>query len=126
VSIVVVGGLFGIFHLDIYRFVPVTLLGILFGYLVVRTGSIFTGMVAHMTNNAIAISISYFALKLQEQNFDALSSSPDLGSMPREVLIVGGIVLLFVAAAGALVIFLLGLRALPRAPESAYGAAMRS
>lgn len=125
VSIIVVGGLFGIFHFDVYRFVPVTLLGILFGYMVVRTGSIFTGMVAHMTNNAIAISISYVVLRLQEQGGDAFSSSPDFESMPRETFIFGGIFLLFVVA-GALIIFILGLRALPRVPDSAHGAAMKN
>jgi membrane protease YdiL (CAAX protease family) len=66
-AVVWVGILFGIFHVDLYRFVPVTLLGILFGYLVVRTGSIIAGMVAHVTNNTIAISLSYFAMELQEQ-----------------------------------------------------------
>lgn len=66
-AVVWVGVLFGVFHVDPYRFVPVTLLGILFGYLVIRTGSIISGMVAHITNNTIAISLSYFAMDAQEQ-----------------------------------------------------------
>lgn len=116
VSIVVVGCLFGIFHFDPYKLLSTTLLGILFGYLVVRTGSIFTGMVAHVTNNAIAISLAYMAFKLQGQDIDAFSSTPDFESIPLKIFIIGGIFLFFFVGI-ALTIFILGLRALPRAPE---------
>lgn len=64
-AIVWVGVLFGIFHFDPYRFVPVTLLGILFGYLTVQTNSILPAMLAHMTNNAIAVSASYVLMEYQ-------------------------------------------------------------
>ena len=49
VAIVLVGVLFGIFHFDPYRLLPTTLLGVLFGYMVLKTGSIFTGMIAFLS-----------------------------------------------------------------------------
>ena len=54
-SIIITAVLFAIFHLDPYRFIPVTLLGILLGYLLKRTDCIFIAMLAHLTNNSIAI-----------------------------------------------------------------------
>lgn len=114
IAIVLAGILFGIFHLDPYRVLPVTLLGILFGYMVVKTGSIFTGMIAHMTNNGIAISLSYFALKFQDQ-IPVESSPSDVPEM-SPILTVA---LSIVAIAVAVVVFIAGLRALPKATEEA-------
>jgi len=111
-SIVLVGILFGIFHVDPYRFLPVTLLGILFGYIVVKTGSIFPGMIAHITNNTIAISISYVFLTFQEHNI------PFSPQTPEDVPILHVIISLIPMIAIALTIFIAGLQALPRTPES--------
>jgi sodium transport system permease protein len=57
-AIILTGILFGIIHLDIYRFIPTSLLGVLFGYLVVKTGSILTGILAHITNNSIILILA--------------------------------------------------------------------
>ncbi len=56
-AIILTGFLFGFLHFSIYRFIPTTLLGIGFGYLTYRIGSIFPGMVAHALNNLIAIHL---------------------------------------------------------------------
>lgn len=109
-AIVIVGILFGAFHLDPYRFLPVTLLGILFGYLVLRTGSIITGMVAHSTNNGIAMLISYsvFTAKNQGVSLPDPSESAWQFSDPQAVLA------LLPVLGVALLVFILSLRALPR------------
>ncbi|HWP48276.1 MAG TPA: type II CAAX endopeptidase family protein [Candidatus Limnocylindrales bacterium] len=57
-AVILTGILFGIIHLDIYRFIPTSLLGILFGYLVLKTGSILTAMLAHTTNNSIILFLA--------------------------------------------------------------------
>lgn len=108
-AILIAGILFGAFHLDPYRFLPVTLLGILFGYMVVRTGSILTGMVAHSTNNAIAMLISYavFQAKMQGMPIPEPSTSAD------QVYTPGTLFALLLVIGIALLVFLLGLRALP-------------
>jgi membrane protease YdiL (CAAX protease family) len=109
-AIIIVGVLFGVFHLDPYRFLPVTLLGIVFGYMVVKTGSIFTGMVAHGTNNAIAILLSYAAQT-------ATNSEVPFSSPPDEVLTPHTFLLLVPIIIVALVVFVLGLRSLPQGPQ---------
>ena len=49
------GVLFGIFHLSIYRIVPTALFGIVITYAVIRSGSIFVGMLLHMLNNGAMV-----------------------------------------------------------------------
>ena len=51
---------FGIFHFDITNFLGPVFLGLLIGYYVIRTNSIFAGMLAHFLNNAISEIIQYF------------------------------------------------------------------
>lgn len=51
--------LFGFFHFDITNFFGPIFLGILIGYYVIRTNSIFAGMLAHFANNAIAELLQY-------------------------------------------------------------------
>jgi membrane protease YdiL (CAAX protease family) len=64
-SVILTGFLFGLLHLDVYRFLPVSILGILFGFIVLKTGSILAGMLAHMTNNSIILLIQQ-AIPLDE------------------------------------------------------------
>lgn len=47
--------LFGLAHSSIHRLAPTALLGVFFGYLVLRSGSVFVGMLAHMLNNGLAV-----------------------------------------------------------------------
>ena len=71
-AVALTGLLFGAFHLDPYRFLPTSLLGILFGCMVIRTGSILPGMIAHAANNTIALTLSMTLYKLR-----GLPSVPD-------------------------------------------------
>ncbi len=56
--------LFGSFHLDPFRFLPVTLLGIWLGYLAVRTNSLYVPILAHFAQNSLAILITNYAEKV--------------------------------------------------------------
>ena len=116
-SIILVGFLFGAFHLDPYRFFPVSLLGILFGYMVVKTGSIFTGMIAHSTNNAIAMLISYFVFHTSPTN-DLLPASPQ----SEELFTPQNVISLFPIATLAIIVLIVSLRVLPsrKAPNHSY------
>jgi hypothetical protein len=53
------GILFGIFHFNPQNFFGPIILGIVFSYLVQLTGSILAGIVAHMANNGIAVTMGY-------------------------------------------------------------------
>lgn len=49
---------FGLFHLDPWRFVGIAVLGLFLGYLTSVTGSLVPAVVAHASNNAISISLA--------------------------------------------------------------------
>jgi ABC-type Na+ efflux pump permease subunit/membrane protease YdiL (CAAX protease family) len=56
---VVVGVIFGLFHVDLFRIVPVSYLGIVLAGVTLATGSIFPAMLWHALNNAVALAPSY-------------------------------------------------------------------
>lgn len=47
--------LFGLAHASVHRLLPTALLGVALGYLVLRSGSVFVGMIAHALNNGLAV-----------------------------------------------------------------------
>jgi len=51
--------LFGAAHSSVYRLLPTVFLGLLLSWLVWRTGSIWTGVVAHALNNGIAATLVF-------------------------------------------------------------------
>ncbi len=59
-SIVIIAMLFAAFHLDPFRFIPVLLLGLLLGYLTIRSGSIVNSMLSHTINNGFAVVVSTY------------------------------------------------------------------
>ncbi|NLK87616.1 MAG: CPBP family intramembrane metalloprotease [Clostridiaceae bacterium] len=58
-AVVIVSILFGIFHFDITNLLGPIFLGLIIGYYVVRTDSIFAGILAHFLNNALAEVLQY-------------------------------------------------------------------
>jgi sodium transport system permease protein len=57
-AVIISAILFSIIHLDPFRFIPVTFLGIWLGYLVLKTNSLFVPILAHTANNGLAVIIS--------------------------------------------------------------------
>ncbi len=51
--------LFGVAHSSVYRLLPTFFIGLLLSWLVWKTGSIWTGIVAHALNNGIAATLVY-------------------------------------------------------------------
>ncbi len=49
--------LFAIIHLSVWNFAALILMGLFLGYLRERSGSIWPGVVAHVTNNALALTM---------------------------------------------------------------------
>jgi uncharacterized protein len=60
-SVVLVGLLFGLFHLRLTEFVPLSILGIYLGYVVWVSGSLWAGVLVHLLNNGIAVVVSNMA-----------------------------------------------------------------
>lgn len=59
-SIIIVGILFGAYHMSMVKFIPTGLLGAVLCYTAYKTGSIYPAMMMHFINNAISVIISYF------------------------------------------------------------------
>ena len=53
--VLVVAGVFGLFHISLFRLVPTAALGVLLTGIVLLTGSVLPAMLAHVANNALAI-----------------------------------------------------------------------
>lgn len=60
-AVVISSILFGIFHFDLKNLSGPIFLGMLIGYYVIRTDSIFAGMLAHFVNNVLSVLVQYFS-----------------------------------------------------------------
>lgn len=60
-AVVIVAVYFGLFHFDITNLLGPIFLGLIIGYYVIRTNSIYAGIYAHFLNNAISVAVQYLA-----------------------------------------------------------------
>lgn len=104
--------LFSLAHLDFQKLLGIFMLGSIIGFIVYRTNSLYGGMLAHFTNNAIAVIFAFFGeiLKKFNNNIDKVGVNADqnldpitaLMNMPKAQLIVGIVIaLMFVLACTA-------------------------
>ena len=63
IAIVITGFLFSLMHMQFYGFFPRWLLGVMFGYLLVWSGTLWIPIFAHFVNNATAVCVSYMIHK---------------------------------------------------------------
>jgi len=91
--------LFTAFHFSIEQFLGLFVLSLLISYMVYRTNSLFAGMLAHFTNNAMAMLISFFANKIPESVFlESETASVEL-PMWIQIAVIAGVVIGFTAVA---------------------------
>jgi len=69
--------LFGFFHFNLYNLMGPIVLGLVFGYLVVETNSIFAGMIGHIVNNGFAVTLGFILNLVSEvlPNMDTASEA---------------------------------------------------
>ncbi len=67
-AVVIVAIYFGLFHLDITNLLGPIFLGIIIGYYVIRTNSIYAGIFAHFLNNTISGLVQYLLKAPQPEN----------------------------------------------------------
>lgn len=92
-GIIITALLFGLFHFNIQNFAGPVVLGIVFGFLVYETDSLFAGIIGHMTNNSIAVTLGYlFNLaknQLSKQNIDTMPQMPNTTSLIMATFSIG-------------------------------------
>jgi len=59
ITVILVGTMFGIFHLDPTRYLMTAILGAFFTYVAIESGSMFPSMLLHMINNLISVVAMY-------------------------------------------------------------------
>jgi uncharacterized protein len=84
--------LFSTFHIQFYGFVPRMLLGVLFGYLLVWSGSIWLPVIAHFINNGFAVVAMYLidknVLNPQVENIGSSSESSYTAAISLVLLVI--------------------------------------
>jgi len=91
VAIIISAFLFSFIHFQFYGFIPRMLLGIVFGYLLYWSGSIFLPILAHFFNNAFAVTANYFM-----KGTDMLEKTEAFGTEPSTYIFVTvSLILLF-------------------------------
>lgn len=79
-GVLITSVLFSMFHLQFFGFLPRLLLGILFGYMLVWSGSLWLPILAHFINNASAVLVYYFynrgAIATPAEDFGTIENLP--------------------------------------------------
>src|SRR5690606_13806402 len=68
-SSLLVGLLFGLFHLSIFRIIPTGFLGVILTFLTIATGSIIPSILLHTANNAVLVLVARYQLESQMEQF---------------------------------------------------------
>jgi membrane protease YdiL (CAAX protease family) len=106
-GIVLSGLIFGLYHLRLSQFIPLSVLGIFLAYLTWRTGSLIPAILVHFAHNALAVTAARYVETSPSLSSEALQEV----SMPLYAVAVG-----FVFFAG--VVYVLHQNALARRPDA--------
>ncbi len=87
-GIVISAVLFGLFHFNPQNLLGPIFLGLMFGYLVMVTKSLLAGILAHMTNNGVAVLMMYFANLAQKGSLTEGNNINAFNDNPQQLFIV--------------------------------------
>lgn len=93
VSIILTAVIFSAFHMQFYGFLPRMFLGLVFGYLLYFTGSIWAPVFAHFINNFMGVLAAY----LQQHNWvnEEIESQMDLPTLTIIISLLLGALIMF-------------------------------
>ena len=74
-SIVLVGVLFGLYHLQLSKAIPLSALGIYLGFVVWATGSVWTGALVHLLNNGVAVLVVSYVRSRPDIDMEAIEAA---------------------------------------------------
>ncbi len=89
-AILLSGLFFGMFHFNLQNLLGPILLGIVIGYIVIRTNSLWMGIYAHMLNNAVAVGLARILAGIPE-------STEPVEPLTLEAMIFTAVFLLIIA-----------------------------
>ncbi len=85
--------LFSAIHLQFYGFIPRFLLGALFGYLMVWSGSLWVPVIAHFINNGLAVT-AYYISSPKHELYNQMDKIGKEGNMSA-IVVISGLLVLF-------------------------------
>jgi len=94
-AVIVSSVIFSAFHLQFYGFLPRFVLGLVFGYLFIWSGSVWLPIAAHFLNNGSAVVISFLSNKRILG-----TNAEDFGSVENLPLLLASIILTMAILAG--------------------------
>jgi len=106
-SIIFTAILFSMLHINIQNILGPLLLGIVLGYVVYTTNSIFAGMLGHFVNNAISVSISYVLMRLMPFAQEAANQDIPQALMIQGLIMWAVIIGLYATVSGLIMYFCL-------------------
>lgn len=98
-AIAITGIMFGFLHMSFANFPVLILLGIVLGYVVYRSDSVYTGMLYHFIHNSIAVTFMFLAGLAQRYMEDA--DSPQQQMSDEQMMFTGRIVWIVLGALSA-------------------------
>lgn len=109
--------LFGVFHFNIQNLLGPMFLGVLFGYIVYKTDSIFSSIIAHTSNNAFALVLGMLVSKINidTEMVEDVAASGVISD--TATMIIGAIGIGFFAVISGVIVFFL-LRLLPKSENT--------
>ncbi len=96
--------LFGIFHFNLYNLMGPIVLGLVFGYLVIETNSIFAGMIGHIVNNGFAVTLGFLLNVLTESIPDFGATNEAASAVPTSVVMLSNTILFGIISVVSLLI----------------------
>lgn len=95
-AILVSAAFFAVIHMNPWQAIPAFLIGILFGYVYYKTGSLKLTMLMHCTNNTMAVIVSQIpSLQDAETFMEVLTPSAYWGTFIGCIVILAGAVIVF-------------------------------
>ncbi len=94
--------IFSAIHMQFYGFIPRMLMGAMFGYVFVWTGSLWVPIVMHFTNNALAVIVYYIVANSQELTANNQNIADTIGAGDTRWL---GVISLVLTSLGLLIFY---------------------
>ena len=94
--------IFSAIHMQFYGFIPRMLMGAMFGYVFLWTGSLWVPIVMHFTNNALAVVVYYIVAKSQQPTANSQNIADTIGAGDTWWL---GVISLILTSLGLLIFY---------------------
>jgi len=92
IIVLIMGIIFGIFHLDFYRFLPTFILGCSLSYIMVETDNMVLPMLFHFVNNLMSTMAGAFSNNAEISEINANATQKDMILIIGVMLILGSLI----------------------------------